>query len=243
MKKIIILLLIIKTCNAQKSVDFDRTDDFLGNGTFLYNDSFSNLKMNIYSPEIKIQKKYKKMENVKNQTPEELVLSIVSANTQEWIDFNTWGGAAESVKVPEDILKGISTSDIEKNYVLISSSIDFNANDEQYIILRIKIISEELSKPILGTYLLKKDKDRWYKTSNAWATDLTILFLAFQEEKLYSILNGKKTGEPLMDSLIEKVYQDNVLDMNTLFSIFDSWYTKPNVKMKEYFLDNKAWTY
>jgi hypothetical protein len=224
--------------NAQTSSSFQGDRVMLGNQS-----SMQNLVFSKYEPAYKAKMLYKSQSEAKNETPESLVSSIISASSQDWVDYNTLGGSEKSRKIDKEALKRATTADREKVYFELTSKMNFRANGSEMCIIKFFIHSDGLPKPFSGTYLFQKNGSRWYHTATPWATNLMIMMMSFDDSKLATLLKGKPIGEPLMDELMKKVFQDNTFNLEILYKEYDSWYANKDEKRKNYFLDKNTWGY
>jgi hypothetical protein len=243
MKKIFLILFLllnvfISDLKAQISHSFQGDRVMLGNQS-----SMQNLVFSKYQPAFKAKMLYKNQSEAKNETPESLVSSIISASNQEWVDYNTLGGKEKSKKIDKEALKRATTADREKVYFELTSKMNFKANGAEMCIIKFFIHSDGLPKPFSGTYLFQKNGNRWYHTATPWATNLMIMMMSFDDSKLATLLKSKPIGQPLMDELIKKVFQGNKFNLELLYKEYDSWYANKDEKRKNYFLDKKTWGY
>jgi hypothetical protein len=238
-KSITVLLIYVASIitNAQ-------TSPFQGDRVILGNQSsMQNLVFTQYKPVFKATMLYKNQNEAKNETPETLVSSIISASTQAWVDYNTFGGAEKSRKITKEALERAKTANKEKVFLNLTSKMTFNANGSEMCIVKFYIHSDGLPKPISGTYLFQKVANRWYHSASPWASNLMIMMMSFDDDKLATILKGKTIGDKIIDNLIVKIVDKKGINLDKLYIEYDSWYAKNDKIKKDYFLDKNSWGY
>nr|WP_294931177.1 hypothetical protein [uncultured Flavobacterium sp.] len=230
-KQIIILILLIIFC---KKV-YAQNDSNLNLGI----EQESELSFQVYDSLI-IKKEYVKLEEVKNDTPENLMKSILSANSQEWIDYNTLGGSSRSTKRKEDYFVKIKQMSINKNYIKLIHKVSFFINNTPTEIIKF-YFKQENAKEVSGCYVLQKVDNRWYKVSNTTTSNLSIIIMRLKTDILIELFSGK-TSNVLTKELYDTINLNGYIDLSKLESIFFSWYSpiKKNEKLN-LFIDSKTW--
>lgn len=209
------------------------------NRVLLGNDNFSTEKYTIYTPKKTIKAKYKNIVEVRNLSIEDLMASILSADTQEWVNFNTLGGHKNAHKKSEEDFEKIRKRDNRRTFFELTSKLDIQKGLESFSIVRFKFYLEQAPNGVSGAYILQKVGDRWFKTSRSDLSELTLMLIFFKPEVFSDIINGKMTGEKLTDELIDKTYGKDGLNINKLYQEFSLW-ERDKVK-SEYFLEPAGW--
>ena len=232
-----VFLCIIFFMSYSQDVKFQGDRVLLGNQS-----SMQDLVFSLYKPTLQAKMIYRYQSEAKNESPETLISSIMSASSQEWVDYNTLGGAQKSKKILKEALERTKNADREKVFFELTSKMNFKANGSEMCIIKFFIHSDGLPKPFSGTYLFQKIGSRWYHTATPWATNLMIMMMSFDDNKLATLLKGQPTGEKLMDELIKKV-NNKIFDLNKLYQEYDSWCANKDAIKKDYFLDKNTWGY
>ncbi|KQO32769.1 hypothetical protein ASF10_20145 [Flavobacterium sp. Leaf82] len=230
-KSIIVLVLLIVFCKKT----YAQNDPNL----ILGKEDESELSFHVYDSLI-IKKDYLKLEEVKNDTPENLMRSILSASSQEWIDYNTLGGSIKSSKRKEDYFVKIKQMSIDKNYIKLIHKVSLLINNTPTEIIKF-YFKQENTKDVSGCYVLQKVNDRWYKVSNNTTSNLSIIVMRLKTNVLIELFSGK-TSNILTKELYNAINSGGYMDLSKLENIFFSWYSplKKNEKLN-LFIDSKTW--
>ncbi len=201
--------------------------------------SVNNYQYELFSTKKTINPIYTDLSQVKNESIERLMSSILCANNQAWVNFNTLGGAKNAEqKTPTDFDR-ISNRNNEKTYFELISKLSFESAGQYLTIIKFRLYLEQYPKGISGAYQLQKVGDRWFKISRSDLSNMALMMVFFKADILRDIIAGKKTTKLLTDELIAKVYDQNGLDIQKLYKEFTSW---ENDKTKaDYFLEPTGW--
>lgn len=187
-----------------------------------------------------IKKDLKKLEDVKNDTPENLIKSILSATTQEWVDYNTMGASLKSSKRNADYFTKIKQMDRDKNYIQLVHKVVFQIGGVPTEIIKF-YFKQENSKITSGCYVLQKIDNRWYKVSNSTTANLTILIMRLKTDVLLELFSGK-ISNPKLKEVYNKIYSGKVLDLRKFENTFFSWYGPiKNNEILNLTIDSKTW--
>lgn len=187
-----------------------------------------------------IKKDYVKLEEAKNDTPENLLKSIFSATTQEWIDYNTLGGSSKSNKRKEDYFKRIKQMDKDKNYIKLIHKVSFIIDNIPTEIIKF-YFKQENTKEVSGCYVLQKVNNRWYKASSSTTSNLSIIIMRIRTDALIGLFLGKTSNSKIKE-VYNEIYSKGFIDLSKLENVFFSWYTPiKNNEMLNLFIDSKTW--
>lgn len=187
-----------------------------------------------------VKKDYARFDEVKNDTPENLLKSILSATSQEWIDYNILGGSLKSNKRKEDYFEKIRKMDKDKNYIKLIHKVSFFIDNIPTEIIKF-YFKQENAKEVAGCYVLQKVNNRWYKSSNSTTSNLSIIIMRLRTDVLVELFSGK-TSNSRIKEVYNAIYSNGFMDLSKLENIFFSWYTpiKKNETLN-LFIDSKTW--
>lgn len=176
-----------------------------------------------------------------NVYPEQLMESIISANNQKWVDYNTLGGSKASKKYEKEYFDQKENLNKETTFLELRLKYTFSFQGNEMAIIKYYYHSPEV-KPTSGAYVMQKLGKRWYYTSTTFTSDLAIVIMRFQEEKLEKILIGVDTDDIKINEVVHKVRDQNGnINTNKLVAVFNDWYTSNNSEMLNYFQDPNTW--
>ena len=211
------------------------------NYLILDGNDIDKIHFHIYNPSLLAKPIYKNLNEVSNSTPELLMSSIMSETSQEWVNYNTWGGSVNAEKTKEEIFSFRKTMNPDSNYFELVSKLSFQANGLDMALVKFYLHSDQLPMAFSGVKVMQAFEGRWYATSTPFTTDLAIMFMRFQSPKLIKVLKGEKTGDTMIDELIKKVKRNGSIDLNLLIIEFQQWYQLDDKEKLNYFIDPKAW--
>jgi hypothetical protein len=92
-----------------------------------------------------------------------------------------------------------------------------------------------------GCYTLVNKNNRWYKHETAYTTNVNLLFIAFKDDKLKALFEGKPNADDLQNVLLSEVSSKEGLDLDKLFKQYDTWKKGTDNEKINYFLDPTSW--
>lgn len=239
-----ITIFIVLSLSANNFL-FAQTNQFAKGGRVLVNSvkEMGESFYYIYEPSFLAKPIYNDTTEAENIYPEQLMISTISANSQEWINYNTYGGEVRAEIKDERFFEHVKNMNLDSNYFELRSKIQFILDNEQYAIIKFFIYSELLDDPKSGAYVMIKDTDgRWKKTINNFTSNLALMMMRFQEEKLRAILFFDEENNPLMQALLNKIsVAEGVVDFSLLYKEFSRWYSDNDEGNLKYFIDENAW--
>jgi hypothetical protein len=178
----------------------------------------TNVKYLIYSPPFEARAIYTDISQVKNSYPEELMSSILCANNQDWVDFNTLGGNKKSEKLSKKEFQEVKNMNVDATYFELIAKLEFIANNSKMTIIKFNFHSNKIKKPMVGAIALQQVDGVWKKTSSPYLSKISMIMLVFKADVLKRLLESKSENE-YEKSIIEKVGGDNGIDFGKLLEI------------------------
>ncbi len=196
------------------------------------------LSFHAYDPPLKIKATMSSVAEAENNYPEQLITSIFSATDQAWVNHNTLGEASE--KSPEHFEK-IKSMDKEKNYFELAHKLTFKVGDIPTAVVKF-FFHEENSSPISACYILQKVNGRWYKSSNASLTMLSIMVMRIKTDVLEGVVLNNSQEQHILD-LREKVLNaQGGVDVQKLEKEFTTWYeSETDTEKLTLYKDPRTW--
>lgn len=194
----------------------------------------------IYDPPFKAKPVFKDTAEAKNQYPEQLMESMISANNQKWVDYNTLGGSTKSRKHDEKYFERVKNAGKESLFLELKAKYTFQYAGNEIAIIKYYLHAPGIS-PTSGAYVLQRVGARWYYTSTTFTSDLAVLIMRFREEKLKLILKGEIIGDKRTDDVMASVKDaaGNILT-DKLVKEFNNW-IENNPDYTEYYKDPNTW--
>jgi len=193
-----------------------------------------------YQPKLKIKATLTQQSDVKNEYPEELIQSVFSARNQEWIDYNTLGGAEKSDKKSEKHFNHIKKMDKDKNYFELHHKVTFNLDGVKTSIIKFFLIQENKT-PISGAMLMQKINNRWYVTSRSDMSMFVIMIMRLKSDALEGIIFGDSDNKEIIDFYHKVSDKNGVLNLSSFEKEFFDLYLPENKEKLNLFIDPKTW--
>jgi hypothetical protein len=191
-----------------------------------------------FSTPIKISPKYSNLEEVKNKKIEDLMSSILCASNQEWVNFNTLGGAKNATVKKVSDFEAILKRDNSKTYMELLSKMNFDFNGEELCVVKFRYFIEQAPNGVVGAYQLQNVEGRWYQTSRTDLSKIALLNMFMKPTVIEQLLNGKPTDNRDFNKLLAKVNSSKGVDFEKLYQEFSSW---ENDKEKTDLFTEPAW--
>ncbi len=192
-------------------------DDMKGR-ILLNGNSTSIANYYIYNPTFKAKIIFNSINQVKNDYPEELMSSIISASSQEWEDMNTLGGALESDKKTESEFLKVTKLDKNLTYFELLAKLEFVANGSEMAVIKFNLHQEKQEKPIVGCLVLQKENGKWKKTSKPSTTNISTVLLVFKGDVLGRIIKNKGINE-IENKIIKLVYDNDGVNFDLFLNL------------------------
>ncbi len=183
---------------------------------------------------------YKSQTEADNVYPEQLLESIISATNQEWVNYNTLGGAEKASEKKQSHFDKIKSMNKNKNYFELAHKLNFNVGGVPTTIIKF-FTHFEGTDVLSGAVVMQLVDGRWQKTSHPSLSTLSIIVMRMKSEVLEGIVL-QNSDEPNIKAITERVTGESGLDLSLLEEEFASWYSPEinETKIKMY-KDPKTW--
>lgn len=195
----------------------------------------------VYAPPFHAKAIYADTLQAVNQFPEQLMSSAISTTSQEWINYNTLNGKTRGTRKQQGYFDYIRTMNRDSNFFELRAKLNFSLAGAEFTIMKFFFHSQELARPQAGAYVMQRDNGRWYLTSTTNTSEIALMVMRFEEERLLEILRARATGNNLMDTLIALVAPNGAVDFTLLYREFTRWYDTNDTTRLQYFIDQNTW--
>ena len=213
------------------SICFSQED--LGARIILSAKNLTESKFYVYEPYFKAKKIYSNFSEVSNASPEELLSSVLSADSQEWVNFNTLGGEEEADIKTKEHFENVKGYDESKTYFELQAKLDFVANGNKMAIVKFYFHEEKREEPMAGALVMQETPKGWKVTSKPYTTTMAMALMVFKPKVMYRIITNKPIND-LEKNLIKKVAKEG-LDFELLLK------QKFSEEEKKYFTNPLNW--
>lgn len=193
-----------------------------------------NFSVFTYPSNTRVGMVYTNVSQVKNQTPEELMSSILCANTQEWVNFNE----IEPSKLSKEKASQINNANRLKNYFDLLQKIEFDANGTTYALIKFRLTIENSPKPMNLTETMALKNNHWMRVTESSLTSLIFMTGMTEINYLNHLFDGKETGNVTFDKFLEESKKNNQVDLNKYIKATESFATKEGIIKMQFMLES-----
>ncbi|MFL0083068.1 hypothetical protein V2665_08795, partial [Tenacibaculum maritimum] len=209
MKFLVIVFCAVTTLvNSQKVEGLCSSVDLLGIG--VKNNEIKYVK---YSPILKLQNKYRTFKEVKNSTVEELIISQMSVQDNDWLSFNF----NKEMKWASQQFFRIKSQNTKTNYLELVRKATYTFDNENYAIVRVNVFDERREKPIVVSLKAKKEVNRWFLIRGKLKTPVEFLLTNLNLEYLDAVFEKKRTNNSTLNNIIASSWDKNNFNIASLY--------------------------
>ncbi len=146
----------------------------------------------VYDPPFKAKGVYTSINEAKCRTPEELVISIQSEMTQEWVDYNWLDGKGQTVTAAQ--FEKRKSRDKDSNYFELVHKLAFMCNGIKTAIIKYWFIDEG-KHTILANMVVQEKNRRWYRANVLGLDHLSAVVMRVKSDDLYTLLKTTSSGQ------------------------------------------------
>tara|TARA_R110000868_G_scaffold271087_1_gene530583 strand:+ start:6592 stop:7296 length:705 start_codon:yes stop_codon:yes gene_type:complete len=234
MKKIKLVFLLVFLINT---IGYTQEED--ANLILSYPEE-SNISFYQYPEGIYAKAIYSDQSGAINKYPEQLLESIISATNQEWVNYNTLGGAEKASQKKQSHFDKIKTMDKDKNYFELAHKLTFDVGGVPTVIIKF-FTHFEGTDVLSGAAVMQFVDGRWQKTSHPSLSTLSIIVMRMKSDVLEGIVL-QNSDEPSIKAIADRVSTESGLDLALLEVEFGTWYSPEINETKiEMYKDPRTW--
>lgn len=163
-------------------------------------------------PENLFIKKIQNFKNVQNNSPEDLMISVLSSSNMEWYNFNK---EKKTEKTNQDF-KYISKINPNDYYTKLKYKIVFEANGTEYSI--IKYVLYDKKKEYGFAESMKKINNKWYTTTDSGITNFVFFMGMIDVKYIEAIFNNSKSDSPLLNKIITQSQENGKINLSKILT-------------------------
>ena len=209
------------TAFSQKMSSFCSNDLYFG-------DVVENIKYHLYNPPLALNERYKSIKDVKNTTPEELFISMMSVQDNQWASYNY----GKEKKYNSDHYKRIKTQDPKKNYVELIFKVSYSVDEKEYAFIKFNLYDENFNKPVSYCLNAFKKNNRWCFLDNKVDSNMDLILTVFTGSALDSIFGNKPHSNLLLSQIITEAWRNKTLDFAFIVTKYTELFSDNNKNIK-----------
>ncbi|RSC93664.1 hypothetical protein [Tenacibaculum singaporense] len=191
----------------------------------LINQNTKNLRVLKYQKGF-LAKKINSFSKVTNNTPEELMSSILSASTLDWYNYNR---EEKKEKTSQDFnyIKQIPS---DKYFFELLYKITFEANGFEYAVIKYYLHNND---EVVGfAESMKKIEEKWVTTSESEISQLLFFMIMIDTEYISKIFKKQETNNKALNLIISNNIKQDKLNVNGLLIDLEEGLSSENEELK-----------
>lgn len=194
--------------------------------TIRINQITKDFKVFKYPENFKIEK-LNSFNEVKNNSPEQLMSSIISATNLDWYNFNR----EEKKQNSSQDFVYIKQVSPEVYYLELLYKVTFKANGSQYAIIKYNLFDNE--KPVIGyAEAMKKRDERWVTTSEAEISQFLFFMIMIDTKYIDNIFNNTRSDNSDLNQILNLNQFNGIVNINDVFNDLQKKLTKNEGNLK-----------
>lgn len=187
-----------------------------GSRVIMSSSQVRNAKYYVYDPPLKTEAIYKSLSEAKNNFPEQLMISILCATSQEWVNHNTYGGEENSEQNDDLYYQEVKENLTKGTYYELYSKLTFEAIQSEMAIVKFGVHNEGPSnQPLMGVMVMIRVDGVWKRTSTPFTNKIALALLLIKPKIMDRLLKKEGMNDKEND-LINKVYNREGFDFESL---------------------------
>jgi hypothetical protein len=177
--------------------------------TIVINQNIQNMKVSKY-PKYFVIKKIENFKSVKNNTPEDLMISVLSSSSMEWYNFNK----EKKIEKSNQDFKYINQINPNNYYTQLKYKVVFEANGIEYAI--IKYVLFDNKKEYGFAESMKKINNQWYTTTDSGITNFVFFMGMIDIKYIDAIFNNLKSDNPFLNNIISQNVEKGKINLTKI---------------------------
>ena len=202
--------------------------------TIRINQTTKKFKVFKYPKNFKIEK-LNSFDKVKNNSPEQLMNSVISATNLDWYNFNR----EEKKQNSSQDFAYIKQVSPKVYYVELLYKVAFEANGSQYAIIKYNLFDNE--KPVIGfAEAMKKKGERWVTTSEAEISQFLFFMIMIDTKYIDNIFNNTESDNSSLNQILNLNQFNGIVNINDVLNDLQKQLTESEGDLKSILDPNRS---
>lgn len=159
-------------------------------------------------PDSLVVSKYNNLNEVSNSSPEELMRSILSASSLEWMNFNLEEAVSKSSQDFEYIKNAVDSN----YYFVLESKLEFTSDDLEYAVIKYRLHE---NRKIYGfAEAMIKIDDRWYTTKKAEINQILFFMGMVDLDYIEAIFRQNQTQNNQFNQVRQQYVESGTINLS-----------------------------
>jgi hypothetical protein len=167
-----------------------------------------------YQPFLRLKNRYSSFDQVRNSTPEELMISQMSVLDNDWLSYNF----SEKIRWTAQQFERIKTQNKENNYIELVRKVSYTFKNVKYSIMRVSIFDEKRKNPVTVSLMAKFKENRWVLVQNKSGSPLEFFLMNLGLDYLDALFENEKTSNIKFNEFIKSSWIGNKFELAKAYS-------------------------
>ena len=177
--------------------------------------------VHIYSPPYQLKKEVLDTSDISLEYPEEVILAILCAKDNSWLDFISESGNGKKKYKKDSHYKALQSASAEDLYFELEAKFSFSYQGRYTTFIKYVIVDQLNNLRFKAMKALVNIGGRYKESDLPIDGNLGLTFLYLKNDVLKNLFLGNRTPYP---DLYDKVYENGSLNLIKLTSEFTLWY-------------------
>ena len=201
--------------------------------------SVKNIQFFTYPSETKIGMSFKNLSEVKNRTPEELMASILCANSQAWVNFNE----LEPKEISKEKIENVNKAKRVKNYFHLLQKLEFETNGFRYAFIKFRLTFEVSTQALYMTETMIYQENHWKRINDSALTPIIFMLGMTQSSFLEAFFLAKPISNSTFQTMVEKSKIGKNINLNQFVKVTQEFASKEGMTKMQFMLEPSTLQY
>ncbi len=178
-----------------------------------------------YDPPLPVKKQPLKTTQLGLVYPEEVLLAIISATNNSWMDFVAEGGAGRSMYKRDEHYRALASASPDDMYFELSCKMGFPVEGQPTVLLKYNIVDRAHDRRMPAMMTLVREGSRYKAATKPLDAQLGFALMFFKEEVLEGLFLH---NNPAYEELFVQVSTGGQLDLGKLGALYSTWLSDPD---------------
>lgn len=178
-----------------------------------------------YDPPLLVKRQPLKTSQLALTYPEEVLLAMISATDNTWMDFVAEGGAGRSMYKRDEHYRAMASAGPDGMYFELSCKMNFPIEGRPMVVVKYYIVDKANNRRMPAVMALTREGNRYKASAKPLDAELGFALMFFKEEVLEGLF---LRSNPAYAELLAQVATGGYLDMGKLGALYSAWMSDPD---------------
>lgn len=178
-----------------------------------------------YDPPLQVKRQPLKTTQLALTYPEEVLLAMISATDNSWMDFVAEGGAGRSMYKRDEHYRALASSSPDNMYFELSCKMGFPVEGRPMVLVKYYIVDQARNRRMPAVMALVREGSRYKAAAKPLDAQVGFALMFFKEEVLEGLFLHNNAA---FEELFVQVSTGGHLDLGKLGALYGSWLSDPD---------------